>query len=380
MLALAPPAAAQDQQQQDATLYCQGDGGPLGMASDAEHSVLLGEEPLPRGVRSSRISVNGASTRVLEAGPASAQTAVVFVHGNPGTARDWDDLLAASGGFARAVAIDVSGYGQSDKAAAQVQSTNGAADYLQGVLEQLGIRHAVLVLHDFGGIWGLQWAVKHPDALHAAVLIDAGVLIDYIPHPFAVVWATPIAGELQMATTTRQSFLGPLQAQNPRPFPPGYLDRMYDNYDRATRCAALRYYRSAAQNLNIGREQAAVLSQRRRPALVIWGGRDVFIPPEHAEKQRQAFPDARVEIFEDSGHWPFIDEPDRARGLVVPFLKPRMTAGDGGFAKGRVRIRVRARGVMPAEEVRMTVRRGGRTVGTSAPVELSGARTFSPRP
>ena len=165
-----------------------------------------------------------------------------------GSARDCDALLTAGGGLARTVAFDISGYGQSDKLAAQVQASDGAAAYIGAVLAQLGIDRAVLVLHDFGGIWGLQWAAQNPDRLTAAVLMDAGVLIDYVPHPLAVTWATPISGELQMAGTTREEFEAALDATSPQGLPREFVDRMYDNCDRSTRCAALRYYRSAGRS------------------------------------------------------------------------------------------------------------------------------------
>jgi pimeloyl-ACP methyl ester carboxylesterase len=349
-----PTTAAGQGSPGDATLYCTPDGGPLGMASDAEHSVQLGEEPLPAGTRTSQVSIDGVVTRVVEAGPAGARDAIVFVHGNPGSARDFDALMTAGGEFARTVAFDMSGYGQSDKLAAQVQSTDGAAAYIGAVLAQLGVDRAVLVLHDFGGIWGLQWAAQNPDRLSAAVLMDAGVLIDYVPHPLAVVWATPISGELQMAGTTRANFRAVLQATNPR-LPPDFVDRMYDNYDRSTRCAALRYYRSAGENLNIGREQAAVLRPYNRPALVIWGEDDVFIPPEQAEKQRDAFPDAEIHILEDSGHWPFVDNAERVRELFVPFVRPRLTVGRPAVGARRIRVPVQVDGVLPAYRVRARI-------------------------
>src|SRR5919112_1553454 len=92
LLATAPGAPAQSS-------YCTGDGGPQGQATDAEHTVLLGEAPLPAGVISSRVNVGGVSTRVLQAGPSWSEDAVVFVHGSPNSARDWDDLMAASGRF-----------------------------------------------------------------------------------------------------------------------------------------------------------------------------------------------------------------------------------------------------------------------------------------
>src|SRR5829696_1938660 len=83
--------------------YCTGDGGPQGQATDREHTVLLGDPPLPPGIRAGRVSVGGVSTRVHQAGPAWAEDAVVFVHGSPNSSRDWDDLMASTGKFTRAV-------------------------------------------------------------------------------------------------------------------------------------------------------------------------------------------------------------------------------------------------------------------------------------
>src|SRR3954465_2359034 len=139
-----------------------GDGGAAGQATDAEHTVLVGDPKLPPGVRQSRISVGGVTTRVIQAGPAHAKTAVVFGHGNPGSARDWDDLVAANGRFARTVAFDIPGWGSSDKAGPpELHTTDGAAGYIQGALDVLGIKHVLLGGHDFGGIWGIQWAAQH---------------------------------------------------------------------------------------------------------------------------------------------------------------------------------------------------------------------------
>jgi pimeloyl-ACP methyl ester carboxylesterase len=375
-LAAALVASGAQAQSGDPSQYCQGDGGPLGMASDAEHTVLLGEAPLPHGVRSRRLSVGGVATRVVEAGPRHARDAVVFVHGHPGSARDFDRLVSTSGRFARTVAFDVPGYGQSDKLAAQVQTTDGVADYIGAVLKRLGIRRVVLVVHDLGGPWGLQWAVKHPDALTGAVLMDGGVLIDWTPPPFAVAWETPGAGEMQMATTTRENFNASLKATNPR-LPQAFLDRMYDNYDRPTRCAALRYYRDLSKNPNLGKEQAAVLRKRRRPALAIWGADDLFVQPDQAEKQKQAFPDAKVHLIAGTGHWVFADAPKRVRKLFVPFVRPRLAVRRPHPRAGarRLRVRVRVKGMLPAYRVRARIR----TRRTSTPVMVRGKRTLTIR-
>jgi pimeloyl-ACP methyl ester carboxylesterase len=356
----------------DPTQYCVGDGGPLGVATDTEHTVLLGDPPLPPGVRTGRVTVGGVSTRVQQAGPPNAQEAIVFVHGSPDSSRDWDQLLAASGHFARAVAFDIPGYGKSDKVAPQIQTTNGAAGYIAGVLDKLGIKRAVLFVHDFGGTWGLQWAVKHTHALLGAVLIDTGVLIDYIPHPAAVVFATPVAGELQMASTTRASWHVEFRTHNPPSMPDSYIDLLYDYYDRATRCAVLRYYRSASENfMTIGRDQAKVLKPLDLPALVIWGRQDPYVPAAQAQNQKQAFPHARIEILDGSAHWPHIDNPKRVRELAIPFLRPKLSAALGRVSGHGVSVRVKVTGMLPAYRVTASV-----AGASSTPTKVAGKRTL----
>ena len=369
-LLLAAPAALADDP--DFSGYCVGDGGAAGAATEAEHSVLVGDPKLPAGVRESHLTVRGVTTRVVQAGPARGSDAVVFVHGNPGSSRDFDDLVARGGRFTRTVALDIPGWGKSDKLAhTELQTTDGAAAYIQAVLDQLGIRRVVLVAHDFGGIWGLQWASQHPDALVGVVLIDTGVLKDYVPHPLAVVWATPGAGESQVASTTRDGFHQAVNYMQPRPLPDDFINRMYDDYDRPERCALLRYYRSVRDatmpDMNaLANKQAAALKKRRRPALVIWGEKDPYIPTEQAYKQRDVFPGARVEVFPDSAHWPYVDNAVRTRKLVVPFLRPSLRAR--AHARGRkVRVRVSVRGMLAAYRVRArSGRRHTRAVSIAA--------------
>ncbi|MGB7915902.1 MAG: hypothetical protein WCF79_11520 [Rhodomicrobium sp.] len=54
-------------------------------------------------------TVDGVRSPVLQGGPASGEDAVVFVHGNPGFSRDWEDLLERVGRFARCFAPDMPG-------------------------------------------------------------------------------------------------------------------------------------------------------------------------------------------------------------------------------------------------------------------------------
>lgn len=69
------------------------------------------------------------------------------------------------GAFARAIAPDMPGYGRADKPENFDYTVDGYARHLAGVLDAAEVQRAHLVLHDFGGAWGLQWAATHPTSL-----------------------------------------------------------------------------------------------------------------------------------------------------------------------------------------------------------------------
>lgn len=281
-------------------------------------------------LRSDAIRVQGMRSPVIEAGPSGAAEAAVFVHGNPGSSRDWERLVAAVGEHGRAVALDMPGFGQADKPDTFDYTIEGYADFFDAALTELGVERAHVIMHDFGGPFGLAWATRHPEAFASAVLINTGVLIDYRWHVLARVWRTPVLGELFQATATRPGFRLLLRRGNPRGLPREFVDRMYDDYDRGTRRAVLRLYRATPPNLLAAR--AARLRTLDRPALVIWGAADPYLPVEQAERQRESFPHARVVVLERSGHWPFADDPQAVERAVVPFLRERFEAALQGPA------------------------------------------------
>jgi flavin-dependent dehydrogenase len=174
---------------------------------------------------------------------------------------------------------------------------------------------------DGGPLPAPEWATHHPDRLASAVLINTGALLDYHWHYLARIWRTPVAGEAFQATTTRTGFHTALKHGNPRGLPRAFVDRMYDDTDAATSRAILRLYRATADPAGMGRRHADALAPLDRPALVVWGAHDPYLPVAMAHRQREAFPSAEVEILAGSGHWPFADDPDAVGRVVEPFLR-----------------------------------------------------------
>jgi pimeloyl-ACP methyl ester carboxylesterase len=57
------------------------------------------------------------------------------------------------------------------------------------------------------------------------------------------------------------------------------------------------------------------------PVLILWGARDRLVPAHHAEHAHHEIPGSRLEVFEDAGHLPQIEEPTRFVEVLERFLQ-----------------------------------------------------------
>jgi len=267
------------------------------------------------------LAVDDVWTRLAQAGPAQASEAVVFLHGNPGSAEDWLDLVAEIGGLRRTVAFDLPDFGQSVAPPEFGHTVAEYATFLGRAFEVLGIERVHLVLHDFGGPIGLAWALRNLDRVAGVTLIDTGILTGYRWHRMARLWQTPGVGEIVQAATTRAAFRRAITRPEPRGLPREFVDRMYGDFDRRTRRAVLALYRDAKSLGETAGRAIPAFAAADLPALVIWGAHDSYLPPTFAERQREPFPSADIHVLPDSGHWPYVDDPPAVSRLLTEFLR-----------------------------------------------------------
>ncbi len=279
-------------------------------------------------VNTRTIKAAGLHSPCLDTGGAASE-AVVFVHGNPGSSEDWRALVTKVGTFARAVAADMPGFGQADKPRDFNYTVQGYAEHLAALLKELKITRVHLVLHDFGGPWGLAWAAQNPSQVASVTLFNIGILPGYTWHYLARIWRTPLLGELFQLTASRAGFHLLMKHGNPRGLPREFVDRMFDNYDAGTKRAILKLYRATNPTdvAAFSAQVTAALKPCDLPALVIWGERDPYLPSRYAEVQREVFPRAKVVKLADSGHFAFADNPTAVAAEVIPFLREQLNQG-----------------------------------------------------
>ena len=270
-------------------------------------------------LRESRLSINGVTGVVTSAGDSDSEEAVVCLHSVPGSGRDFQWLLPETGKIVRSIAFDLPGFGKADKPREFPYSIVGYQQWLGPALDELGIQRAHLILHSFHGMTGLMWASMNPHKCASLTLLDSGVLEGYQGNLLANIWRTPIAGEFLQFTTTRPMFKLIMRWGNPRGLNSRWLDELIDQNDRDTQRVTLELYRNTDfEDATILRE---ALSPHRRPTLVIFGKNDPFISWKYAERQRETFANAEVHVWDDCGHFPHVQHPQRTAEKVTAFLR-----------------------------------------------------------
>jgi pimeloyl-ACP methyl ester carboxylesterase len=247
--------------------------------------------------------VAGISTHWRRAGDAP----VLYVHGVPTASWDWLEYLERIGG----VAPDLPGFGSSAKPADFDYSIDGYVRWLEAFVDAAGLERFALVVHDWGG-WALVFAQRHPERIERLVLHTCLPLLPgYRWHWIARIWRTPVLGELSMATASKPAFRLISRQSNatPGPLPDAQIDRFWADFDRATRRAILKLYRSAPPDALA--RAGARLGELRCPALILWPTQDPYAKAEFGRRYADALGGpVQLEIVERAGHWTWLDRPD----------------------------------------------------------------------
>lgn len=116
------------------------------------------------------ITIDGYKIHYVEEGQGEP---ILFIHGNPTSSYVWRNILpaVASATEKRAIAIDLLGFGKSDKP--NIEYTFKLhSQIIQRFIEELNLDHLTLVLHDWGGPLGMYYAVRNPKKINGIALME----------------------------------------------------------------------------------------------------------------------------------------------------------------------------------------------------------------
>ena len=117
------------------------------------------------------VNVMGHRIHYIEEGQGAP---ILFVHGNPTSSYLWRNILpaVASATSRRGIALDLPGFGLSDKLTDGNYTLDFYEEVLEGFIETLGLKDLILVLHDWGGPLGMMYAASHPRNIQSVILME----------------------------------------------------------------------------------------------------------------------------------------------------------------------------------------------------------------
>lgn len=259
------------------------------------------------------VPVLGTRARVRAHGDGQA---LLMLHGNPDTAEVWDPVAARLADVRRCLAPDLPGFGDSGVPPGFDFSLESMEAWVNGLLDGLGITGAVdLAVHDFGGPFGLAWAVRHPDRVRRLIVSNAIFFSDYRWHTWARIWRTPLLGELSMLLMNRFTFSRELERGGPG-LSAQHIRDAWMRLGWRTRWTVLKLYRATNPENFAGWEDALVALARDKNVLVLWGGRDPYIDAGFSVQ----FGTAEVVLFPEVGHWVPLEASEAWAGSARDFL------------------------------------------------------------
>jgi pimeloyl-ACP methyl ester carboxylesterase len=285
------------------------------------------------------VSANGSRFHVVEAGTGPM---VLFLHGFPEFWWAWHEVLpAVAGAGLRAVAVDMRGYGASDKPPRGYDGYTMAAD-VTGLIRALGERSAVIVGAGFGGMIGWTAAAFHPRMVRRLVVMGAA-------HPLrlrAALLADP-RGQGRAAAPTLKfqvpryehvltrndgAMVGDfLRMWGGAPWVAGPSFAEYAARCREAMCipqasfCALEAYRWSFRSiLRLRGYRFVKLMQQPipTPTLQLHGALDTAILPRTAQgSSRYVIGPYEWRLLPDIGHFPQVESPDLVAGEVLRWAK-----------------------------------------------------------
>lgn len=306
-------------------------------------SALLFEGDLPRTVVDAKYSNEASRFLTMENGTRVHYRdqgnpdglAIVLVHGAMASLHTWEPWVDLLGDRYRIVTLDLPAHGLTGAAANDDPSAYGSDAYqrtVSAVTNALNLPRFVLGGNSMGGGVTWRYAIAYPERVLAMILVNAvpadrnwsrtspassETQKNSAPVGFAMLrqsWFQAIARYLDPRWLVAQ---GLQSAYNNSPVvDQGLIDRYYELIMReGTREAILKRSRGA---WNSGSTDLSALTQ---PSLVIWGEKDSVIPVAVAYQFDQHLPETCTVIYDDLGHIPMEEAPQRTAADVVVFLE-----------------------------------------------------------
>ena len=253
------------------------------------------------------IQLDSVATAYLDAGQGET---IVALHGIPTSSLLFAPLLPHLSNY-RLIAPDLLGQGRTETPTTGHLDYSAYADHLHAFLCAVPPEHFHLLVHDLGGVLGLDWATENTERLKSLIILSTTVT-ESIRVGKLLYAANLVLGQhllrwgMQSTLNRPQRLDNALMEEWIRPWSRRRILRGMDHF-------AGRHLRRIRSKL--GRLQV--------PVLVVWGEQDRIFPLRHASSIIQASPEAKMRTIKQCGHWSPLDAPEEIAQFITEFFSAR---------------------------------------------------------
>ena len=269
------------------------------------------------------LEVHGLSVHVRDEGPRDDPVPLVLLHGTSASLHTWDGWVADLKGQRRVIRFDLPAFGLTGPNAQNNYTLEAYVHWVESMVDAMGVQNFVLVGNSLGGQIAWATAAAMPQRVRQLVLVDASgypAEAQSIPIGFRI---ARLPGLRRLAEVVLPR--GVIQASlrnvygDPSKVTPELVDRYYELTLRAGNRRALAYRLDQQQQVDVVQGLAAIRALNV-PTLILWGGKDRLIPVENGHRFAADIPGAKLVVFDDLGHVPQEEDPQRTVQALRNFL------------------------------------------------------------
>ena len=239
--------------------------------------------------------------------PAPGKPSLLFVHGYGGMLEHWDDNIPKFTGKYHIVAIDLLGFGKSEKPNVRYRLSLFAEQIL-AFLSYRRIDSVIIIGHSMGGASGLYFAHQNPDTVKGLVLANPSGLFGDAMDPMAKTFfgliASPLIGEVMFAAFANP--IGVSQSLLPTYYNQKKVDfRLVNQFTKPLqdKGAVWSYLSPSRRPHDFSLEKLPKPCNYRNKAFLVWGAEDSALPPHKIIPEfQQLLPQAGAFIIPEASH------------------------------------------------------------------------------
>ncbi len=257
---------------------------------------------------------DGLRVYYVDEGPRE-RPALVFIHGWSCDVSFWRFQTEALREKFRVIAIDLPGFGQSDKPADRAYTLDLFAGAARAVVEAAGVKNPVLIGHSMGYPVTTKYLALYPGEVRAIVNVDGA----YFRSPSN----TRTIEELKEMNAFLEGLLGPERLH----FVGSFIEStFYGRTPEVLREEIMEKMFSADEHAANSSMKEFIVPENWEertydvPALAVYSSHE-YVPPDHEAYLRTVFPNLTYEEWPDTGHFLMMEAPERFNAVLEEFLK-----------------------------------------------------------